>query len=170
MSDLVQINPSRLKPLLIALVALGFASIGIAILIFGNVNDRLAGVVTALFFGLASLPWLLMLIRPGPALLLDDKGLSVRSWMGPLPFLTWDQIAGIGEFSLKGNVMVILMLKDPDGYLAQLGPVSRFIAKSNLRYCGCPAWLSANQMQISHRDLYDLVDRYHRTYHRAHSQ
>ena len=138
-------------------------------------DDRLyviiLGAAGAVIFGLVSLAISyailnIILFRSRPGLVLDEKGLFSHALFGCALTYEWSDMIGIGEFSTNGQTSVTLLLRNPDHYLAQMDPVTRFIAKSGIRQCGTPVSISAKHLMVTHRELYELIGAYHRKYRR----
>lgn len=100
-------------------------------------------------------------VQPQAALRLTADGLTDGSSMSAVGFVPWDQVAGVGTSDISGTRLVGLQVRDPDAFIASLGPLRRIAARTNLRMFGAPVWINpAGLPDVD--DLAAMIDIYRR--------
>ena len=80
-------------------------------------------------------------------------------------FIPWQEITGFEVFEVRGSKSVLIMLKDPQAYIAkEKSPFLRKMMQWNLRLCGTSVSISSSTMQISHKELLALLIEYWNKY------
>ena len=80
-------------------------------------------------------------------------------------FIPWQEITGFEVFEVRGSKSVLIMLKDPQAYIAkEKSPLLRKMMQWNLRLCGTSVSISSSTMQISHKELLALLIEYWNKY------
>lgn len=174
----VEIYPSKAMSLLLSVISLAFIPLIIHICIlepfdvpkylriFTNQVFWL-GLAGILLFGVGAVFFLLDFISQRPALIIDDCGLVINDrlfWM-PRGRVLWSEISDVtlNKFSYKGNTcwFIMVMLHDPQGYIDRMpNRWARSWAKKNFKLGGSPISLSTINLDISLKELLDLLQAY----------
>ena len=166
-ADRTEIVYSRTKTLFLLILGLAMTGLALFLALEGHrIYVQIAGFVGTLFFGAATFAGLWVLFQKKPGLVLDETGICMHLLWGKPQTYLWTDVIGIGEYSVSGQSMVTLLLRNPDSYLGRMTRLARMGAKANIKLCGSPVGFSANNLQISARELYDLIDQYHQKYRR----
>lgn len=87
------------------------------------------GGVGALFFGLVTYLLAPALFRSGPALVIDDEGVTDRTPLLGVGLIPWEEIEEVAVGQSSGRTYLFLTVPDVEQYLAQIGAIRRFVAK-----------------------------------------
>lgn len=109
------------------------------------------GIVT---FGTFGALWVRQLLRPGPALVVDDDGFDDRSSATAVGRVPWTDVARVTTWTMSGTTCVAVHVRNPDEHLARLGWFSRRAGRANVGLVGTPVVLAAGGMQ---RDTESLL-------------
>jgi len=171
-TDAVVIEASNTKTVLLVLVGIGFVALGAWFVSLDP--ETLAaqprfnspafvhalGYVTVAFFGLcvAAAIWRLFSSKPG--LILDREGLTVHGFMDDL-FVPWRDVAGFGVYEAHRQRMLVVGLKNPEGYVERGGKLRRMVARANYSLCGSPVVISSNTLRLDFESLIEVVGKFH---------
>lgn len=117
---------SRLRYALYLVVVLIAVAVGTLMVLGG---ERLLGGLSVAFFGLCAAVFIRELTRTEPRLTIDDAGILDRS-LG-LGLIRWEDVDDAWAARVSGQPFLCLVLRDPERYLARLGPIKRRLAKMN---------------------------------------
>jgi hypothetical protein len=118
------------------LAALAFVAAGVFLIRFPTRHGLAAQVVGAAavaFFGAAGVSVLLRLLRPGPAVVIDDAGIIDDASGVSLGRIPWDQVGEIAEYRVNGQAFLNVMLRDQEALIAQRPFWKRRLIRANLR-------------------------------------
>lgn len=104
------IYPALAKQVLLGLGALAFVVVGILMIVLGNVALRVVGILSVLVFGVL---WVGVLLRDGPALVVDRRGITDRSSAAPAGFVPWSEVTGLGIWESNGQRILTVGVADP---------------------------------------------------------
>jgi hypothetical protein len=144
MTEPLIIWPDRRKLLLLVLGSAGFVAIGIWLASGGAEGGispwkRFAATWLGIpFFGFAGCYGLYRLLRPQPALLIDEAGITDRSTASAAGLIRWEEIDHLKRHEYMGQPMLGIVLKDFDGFAGRLSPGHR-AALLATRELGIPA-------------------------------
>ncbi|WP_345841374.1 STM3941 family protein [Shewanella algae] len=174
MLDEKVIELSKVKIMLIILGAIVFVLLGLwflsmdaqaiesqkrfnnPVLIYG------IGIVSVVFFGLCGLVGIKKLFDSSPGLVISSKGILDNSSGMSAGVIPWKDVAGVGEYQVKKQRFISILLKDPEKY-ANNGNALRIMAnRANIKMCGTPVSISANSLKISYEDLLGAITEYYR--------
>jgi hypothetical protein len=165
--ELVEFTPSRGPRLRLAGFGLLAVMITAALLLLppvtlGGFNIlAVVGWVGLAFFIPATTYAVVRALLPQIALRLSADGLTDGSSMSAVGFVPWSQISGVGTSEISGSRLVGVYLRDPEAFIAGLGPIRRVAARTNLRMFGAPVWISPMGLPDAD-DLSGLIDVYRR--------
>jgi len=121
------------------------------VLIFGFV---------VLFAGFMAFMALIALVRHTPAVKIDDEGIIVYGSALALPprQMEWDQVYGIQERKVAMTMVVLLFLKNPEGFLSSQTGWSKFQAKLSYRMNGTPIILPSQYENMAADNVLELIN------------
>jgi hypothetical protein len=134
--DRFEVPLKRMTLLGQCLAALVFVALGVFLIRVPTRHGLWAqfmGAVTVAFFGTVGAAVLPRLLRPGPALIIDDDGILDDASGVSLGRIRWDQVGEIDEYRVDGQAFLGIMLKDPDALIAQQPFWKRRIIRANLQ-------------------------------------
>ncbi|MFI2856688.1 STM3941 family protein [Paenibacillus sp. JSM ZJ436] len=125
------------KPGKLFIISLGFVLIGILMMVIGQSEEADAfiliavGIVSTLVFGLCMLYFLMRLIKPRPALVIDLEGLTDHSSYVNGGRIRWEEIEDIVLYSYMNQHMIGIQLKDAEGYVSSHKGLKRLLIRMN---------------------------------------
>ena len=111
------------------------------------------GALGMVFGALGCVGILSKLFDSAPGLVLDERGLTDNSSLFSAGFLPWSDIDGFDVYQVQKQRMVVVLLRDPDAYVARLGTLRRWMARANRSMAPSPVMLAANGLAIRFDDL-----------------
>jgi hypothetical protein len=163
----LQVPLSRKKRLLMAVGSMAFVALGIGLLQmdakeiramsrFSPILVHGVGVVAAMFFGACSVYVVRKLFDNKPGLVLNTKGLQDNSSGVAAGFIPWPEIEAFKLYEVFGQRMLVVMVTEPQKYVARGGAIRKRLNVANMRMCGSPVVISSNALNI---DFDTLVSR-----------
>ena len=134
--DRFEVPLDRMKLLGQCLGALAFVALGVFLIRVPTrhgVWAQFMGAVAVAFFGAVGAAVLFRLLRPGPAILIDNDGILDDASGVSLGRIRWDQVGEIDEYRVKDQAFLSIMLKDLDALIAQQPFWKRRVIRANLR-------------------------------------
>jgi hypothetical protein len=134
--DRLEIPLKRMKLLGHCLGALGFVALGVFFIREPGRHGlwaQLIGAVSVAFFGAVGAAILFRLMRPGPAILIDDDGILDDASGVSLGRIRWDQVGEIQEYRVNDQAFLGIRLKDLDVLIAQQPFWKRRLVRANLQ-------------------------------------
>ena len=161
----VVVERSRVKMLLSTLGSALFVVASLAIVAQGSAITLLvgaAGVITFTSFGLA---WILLCLRAGPGLVVDDTGFDDQSSAVAVGRVMWSDVTSGSEWGAFGSSHVVVNVRNPEVYLARLGWFARLAAAANRRLVGSPVTIASNGLKTNFENLNMLLHQAFEQYH-----
>jgi hypothetical protein len=125
----ITIKSSKLRYVLLLIIAIGFVVLGLFILTYGKASDAWIGWMSIVFFGACIPLFAWQLVDSRPRLVLDDQGILDRTLgVGVIP---WSEITGAYLRSIQGNNFICLEVRNPEHWLEHLSPIKRLMASAN---------------------------------------
>ena len=116
--------------------ALAFVALGVFLIRVPTRHGLWAqfmGAVAVAFFGAVGASVLFRLLRPGPAIVIDNDGILDDASGVSLGRIRWDQVGEIDEYRVNDHAFLGIMLKDLDALIARQPFWKRRIVRANLR-------------------------------------
>lgn len=159
--DRIEVPLNRLKLLGQCLAALALAAAS-ALLIWIPTRyglwAQIMGTVGVAFSGAVGAAVLFRLLRPGPALIIDDDGiLDDASGVG-LGRIRWDQVGEIDEYRVDDQAFLSIMVEDADALIAQQPFWKRRIIRANLQMGAAAVNIPQGSVGIKLSDLRRVID------------
>lgn len=154
------IFPSRAKIGLVAVGALVFVAIGVALILVGEVPTVLAGTASVLFFGVAGAYALRRLAKPTPSVIVDATGVTDNGSAAAAGFLPWHEIVAIRRGSYLGQAMLQIEVADPQAVISRARPWSRPAMRANNRMVGTPVNIPQNVLPMTADQLVGELEAY----------
>jgi hypothetical protein len=98
----------------------------------------LFGAAAILFFGASGIFAIVRIVRPTPAVVINDKGIFDNASAVGAGFIAWDEIEDIREYRFKNQVFLGIFPKQLDAILARQSAWKRLAIRANLALGGAP--------------------------------
>jgi hypothetical protein len=122
------------------------------------------GLVTIVFFGSCGLLALKKLFDKKPGLVFNNSGIVDNASSASAGFIPWSEVVGAEIFEIQKQKMLIIMVRDPQKYIARGSSLKRTLNKANYKMVGSPISISPHALAISFSELVALFDQYQRKY------
>ncbi|WP_238654155.1 STM3941 family protein [Paenibacillus piscarius] len=159
------VKGSKVKIFLLFAGSLMFTYVGVQFLVWsGEVQSDLAnllrtlGIACTAMFGLATVIYLMMLLRRSPLLVVDAQGIDDRSSAIPGGRIMWEDITDIRLIRFSGQKNICIHLADPKAYLARQRGVKRWLMAINFRLSGTPVNITGQSMGMSLDRVYEEME------------
>lgn len=119
---------------------------------------QIMGAVGVAFSGAVGAAVLFRLLRPGPAIVIDDDGILDDASGVSLGLIRWDQVGEIDEYRVDDQAFLGIMLKEPDGLIAQQPFWKRRIIRANLQMGAAAVNIPQASVGIKLSDLRREID------------
>ena len=153
----VVVERSRVKSLACILGCAVFIVASLAIIAEGSALTLVVGAVGVLTFAGFGIGWIVLLLRAGPALVVDDTGFSDRSSAMAVGRVLWSDVTSVSEQSIFRTPLIVVNVREPEAYVARLGRFSRVAARANVHLVGSPVTLASVGLKTSFSSLYTLL-------------
>lgn len=142
-----------------------FVLIGIGLMFDGSV-DMVRKVIAAfavIFFAACCMYAMFRLVKPRPAVVIDQNGIEDNATAFGVGFLAWHEIAEMREFTSKGQTFLGIVPKDLDALLARQPRWKRAAIRFSLLTGGAPVNIPQTILPTTVSVLLRLIDRrFHR--------
>ena len=153
----VVVARSRAKSLACLLGCALFVLASLAIIAEGSALTLIVGAVGVVTFVGFGIGWIVVLLRAGPGLVVDDTGFDDTSSLTAVGRVLWADVTTVSELRISWTSFVVVGVRDPELYLTRLRGLSRVAAIANNRLCGSPVTIAAVSLKISFADLSTLL-------------
>ncbi len=163
--DRLDVPLDRVKLLGPCLGALAFVALGVFLIrepTRQGVWAQLMGAVAVAFFGAVGASILFRLLRPGPAIRIDENGILDDASGVSLGLIRWHQVGEIDEYRVHGQAFLGIMLRDVDAVIAQQPFWKRRIVRANLRMGAAAVNIPQASVGITLSDLRREIERHKR--------
>lgn len=151
---------SRLKLTLLTFGALGFVVVGLIMIAKGFAKFELLaffgiiiGSASFTFFGACFLFGLFRLFSKKPGLILTHEGFEDHSSFLGGHFIRWADVEEIDYLKIQNQNIIRVILKDPNGFIAQTKGLQKFVMRLNYKFYNSPIHISANSLTYKFSDL-----------------
>ena len=151
------IYPSRKKLLLLTAGGGVFVALGFFLLQSTDIEERLAGIASIVFFGACALFGTLRLVRPTPAVILHSSGIFDNASALPAGFLHWDEISSVYVATIKNQRSLAIALKDVNAFLSRQSGMKSKLMKMNVNLVGAAVNIPASTLPISLEELIQQI-------------
>jgi hypothetical protein len=143
----IRIYPNRWKlwPLLlgaILFVVLGFEILGWREWAPLRLYHGIVALLAIVFFGACGILILGRILWRSPAVILSHQGITDLGSPLGAGFLSWDEVSFVSIYSYRGQRMLGVFPKDPDGFMSRLGAAKAWYMKVNMRMGFAPVNIS----------------------------
>ena len=163
-SEPVVVPISAWKMAKLALIALAFVALGIALLILPAEELRgrgpLARVVGVLCIamGLGALAFVAVRASKGtPGLVIDDEGLIDHVGGIAVGRIPWSDVLAIGRTKVGSQRFLTIRVRDAERYRSRGGALQRLARSANEGATGTPIHISTNTLAMDHDELERVV-------------
>ena len=116
------LHARRGRQVLLVLGAFAFVAVGVLLLLRGDLVAAVAGALSVVVFGLFGVLGVRLALRPGPAVVVDRRGVTDRSSATAAGLVPWSEITGLGVWEHRGQRMVTVAVADPEAVLRRAHP------------------------------------------------
>lgn len=114
-----------------------------------------------LFFGAGVVVSLAMLFKKKPGMVLNSQGFEFLAQVSSPGLIRWRDVAGYRVDTILCQTMLLVLLKDPEGYCREHGVAARL----NMKSCGSPVAIpESNSLAMDFPSLVTLFGRYFAKY------
>ena len=142
----------------VAFVALGFWIIGLrehaAIVHYYHV---VVAVVAIAFFGACAVAILVRIFNPSAVVILSREGITDSASPFGVGFLCWDEIAFLSVYTIEGQRMLGIYLKDARSIMARVGGAKAKYMELNLRLGFAPVNIPQVVLPLPVEELAELI-------------
>jgi hypothetical protein len=103
-----------------------------------NLTDVLAGAAAIVLFGACGIVVIVRIVRPTPAVVINDKGILDNASALGAGFIAWDEIADLREYRFNSQVFLGIFPKQLDAILARQSAWKRQAIRANLALGAAP--------------------------------
>ena len=161
----VVVERSRAKALASILGCALFIVASLAIIAQGSAVTLVVGAVGLLTFAGFGIGWIVLLLRAGPGLVVDDTGFNDDSSAVAVGRVAWSDVTSVSERSLFRTSFVVVNVREPRTYVARLGRLARLAATANRRLFGSPVTVASVGLKTSFSSLSMLLREGFEQYH-----
>ena len=134
-----------------------FVIASLAILAQGTATSFVVGVVGLVTFAGFGAGWVWLTLRRGPGLVVDEDGFDDASSLVSVGRVRWADVEDVVTWGTLGSTTVVVLVRNPDAYLARLHGPGRWAARINGRMVGTPVTLASTGLRTSAADLEQLL-------------
>ncbi|MCY0969752.1 STM3941 family protein [Chryseobacterium wangxinyae] len=118
----------------------------------------LSGLLLIIFFGFFLVFILIKLFDKKKGIIINKIGIIDNSSGLSVGLVLWSDIKEIEIVTINHQKLIMLILKNPQDYLNKVtSKLKRKGMQINYKWYGSPISISANTLQISHKDLFRLI-------------
>jgi hypothetical protein len=151
------IERSRGKSVLALLACVLFVVASLGILARGTATSFVVGVAGLVTFAGFGVGWVWLSLRRGPGLVVDEDGFDDASSLVSVGRVRWSDVRDVVTWGAFGSTNVVVLVRNPDEYLARLHGPGRWAARINGRMVGSPVTLASTGLRTSADDLEQLL-------------
>ena len=118
---------------------------------------RAIGLTNVLFFGLGLIIFGRQLFAKGPAIIIDDAGITERGGAIPAGFIPWEDITTMFRLEAPSHEILMIRVKNPAAYVRRHTGLMRKTAELNCRIYGTPVCINTGSLQYSFEELKFLM-------------
>ncbi|PID89925.1 MAG: hypothetical protein CSA97_05575 [Bacteroidetes bacterium] len=111
------------------------------------------GVVAILWFGPMGLYLLWKLFDRRPGVVIEERGIIDNGNATSVGLIAWGDIVGIARQDGKKARILLVMVRNPEEYIARGNRVQRYLMRSNMRWYGTPLSVSVASLGCSLDEL-----------------
>lgn len=159
------VEASRVRLFLLLVGSLMFTYAGVQLLVWsGEVQSdlvillRTLEIACTVLFGLATVFYLIMLLRRSPLLVVDAQGIDDRSSAIPGGRIMWEDITHIRLVRFSRQKNICIHLADPKAYLSRQRGAKRWLMAINFRLSGTPVNITGQSMGVSLEQVYEEME------------
>lgn len=123
------------------------------------------GIVSIVFFGLCGFIGVKKFFDNSPGVIISSKGILDNSSGISAGLISWEEVVGISEYQVQKQKFVSIHVKDPEKYVNNGNALKRMANRANIKMCGTPLNISANNLKISYDELLETITDYYEESH-----
>jgi len=151
---LIEIMTSKVKYVILLVVAAGFVVAGMFIILAGG--PAWIGWMNIFLFGCGCIPiFFWQVLDSKPRLVIDDMGVFDRTLgVGKIP---WEEITGAYKMTIQGNAFVCLNLPNADRYVSKLNPIKKALLKTDEKLGFTPISLNLSGTNVDADQVVEFI-------------
>jgi hypothetical protein len=118
------------------------------------------GFATFAFFGFIALCAIKKLFDSKPGLILDSVGITDNASIISAGLIPWPDITGFDIFETNGQRTLIVMVANPEKYIAASGPGMRTLHRLTFNMCGSPIGIASTVLKTDFDGLLQVCNSY----------
>lgn len=126
-----------------------------------------AGIAAIAAFGLLGFFLTKKIFDRKPGLVFNAEGLVDNAGANAPGLIPWDEIEGYHILEISGQKMLIVMVTDPQKYIARGNALKRKLNAANFNMAGSPISITTRTLRADLNQLIFLFNRYHTKYGRS---
>jgi hypothetical protein len=158
----ISVYPHRGKQALVLAGSLAFVAGSTWLVTFHSLRAVVAGWIGIVVFGLCAVLALRLMLRSGPAVVIDTRGITDRSSVIAAGFVPWQQVTGLSIWRYRGQRVVRVGVLDPLPVLAAAGSLTRTAMRANIRLAGSPVMIAATVLPMTAEQLIEEIAAFRR--------
>lgn len=122
------------------------------------------GFAAIVVFGLLALFFFKRLFNTEPGLILNSSGVVDNASAASAGFIPWSEVLGSEVFEMGNQKMLVIMVADPEKYVARGSAIKQKLNKANYNMAGSPITISATTLKTNFPELCSVFNGYQRKY------
>ena len=156
--EVIKVGFKRLKIALLFLISVGFIPIGVLMVqAKDDVFTTVFGVFGCVFFGVCAVVIGALLLKPGPALEISDKGILNKSNLLSPQLIQWGDIIDAYIVSVSSNKFITIVVRNPEEYIKTRNKFLVYLQSANFNMTGSPINISLSSVNIDGEEFVDLI-------------
>jgi hypothetical protein len=147
--------------LLCAAGAVVFVVASLAMIAQGSAITLLVGVVGVATFSAFGLGWVLLSLRAGPGLVVDETGFDDRSSLVAVGRVVWSDVLSVSQWTAFGSSHVVVTVRNPEMYTARQSWLPRLAGFANSKLVGSPVTVASTGLRTNFDELFALLSETH---------
>lgn len=160
----ISIPLSKKKIVLLFAGSATFVAIGFALLGNESFIKKTWATLCITFFGACGFYAFFKLFDRSPGLIIDDQGFTDYSSAAAVGRIAWKDVTELRVTRISGQKFLTIDVKNPDEYVARLGPLSSRLASANISLVNSPINISSSTLAINFDGLVTLMSMAHRAH------
>ncbi|MEC4049580.1 STM3941 family protein [Flavobacterium sp. SUN046] len=124
---------------------------------FDPLSLQILGVVCMLFFSLTMYISVQKLLSSKKGLIINDQGIIDNSNGTSIGLIEWEDIVGIHAEEVMNNQFIIIVVKNPEQYLAKANYLKAKMMQANMKLYHSPLSITVQTLKIDFKSLHKLI-------------
>ena len=120
-------------------------------------DARIGGIAAGLFFSLTAVYGVMNLRNKKPGLVINNEGITNNSNNTGGMLVKWSDVTEVVRKTVKGDEFLLLMISNPNDYLAKSSGVSKMWLTANHKLYGTPFSISTKTLKTNLDELEGII-------------